>query len=98
MLQTLNTFILACGIVGGDNFGFNGGFETDSGVLFEDLDFPAFPGAVEVDSIFLIAKSHGDYVWGFGVGKGEVDELCLCEDVFDLLGILNQFLASHCFT
>lgn len=76
MLQTLNTFILACGIVGGDNFSFDGGFETDPGVLFEDLDFPAFPGAVEVDSIIEVAEGHGDDVWGFGVGKGKAEEFC----------------------
>jgi hypothetical protein len=76
MLQTLNTFILACGTVGGDDFGFNIGFKTGHGILFENLDFPALPGAVKVNSIVSVAKSHGNDVRSLGVGKGDAEEFC----------------------
>lgn len=66
--------VIIAGVVSDDKFGFGGGFETDPGVLFKDLDFPAFLGAVEINSIFLIAEGHGDDVRVFGVGKGEAEE------------------------
>jgi len=62
MLQALNIFILACRAVGSDKFSFDGCFEADPGVLFKDLNFLAFPGAVEIDSVFLVAEGHGDDV------------------------------------
>ena len=90
--------IIIAGVVSRDKFGFDGGFETDPGVLFKDLDFPAFLGAVYIDSVFLIAEGHGDDVRGFGVGKGEAEESDGWKDGFDLPGVIDEFLASHFFT
>ena len=66
--------VIIAGIVSSDKFCFDGGFETDPGIIFKDLDFLAFLGAVEIDSIFLIAEGHGDNVRDFSIGKGEAEE------------------------
>lgn len=51
----------SAGIIGGDHFGFDVGFETYF-VVPDYVDFLTFGGAMEVDCVVLIVKGQGNKV------------------------------------
>ena len=64
----LRAYLVLAGVVDGDHFGFDVGFETYFVVLPDYVDFLTFGGAVEVDCVVLIAKGQGNKVRAAGFG------------------------------